>query len=409
MTENNNGCSRRQFLIHAGAAGVGSLLAAQAAANPLGESGAAPRTLESQVPRRPFGKSGRQVPILSMGGMFDLAANQLMLRQAIEWGVTYWDTADCYHSGSEAGIGKYFAKYPQDREKVFLVTKSDERDPQGITRLLNRSLERMHTTYIDLYFIHGVRSITELDDKIRRWAEKAKADNKIGMFGFSAHRNVEQSLHGAAKLDWIDGIMMSYNFRNMHNADMQAAVAACVQAGIGLTAMKTQGGGSWYEWSKSDGAARELVEQVRHNGWTEEQAKLKAVWQNPHIASICSQMDSMRLLKANAEAALDPRPLSSRQMSLLQEYARNTADQYCLGCGQCETVMAADVPISDIMRCHMYCRSYGRPDWAREQFASLPGQVREHLAGTDFTEAEARCPQGMPIARLMREALENYA
>jgi hypothetical protein len=30
------------------------------------------------------------------------------------------------------------------------------------------------------------------------------------------------------------------------------------------------------------------------------------VWQNPHIASICSQMDSMRLLKANADGGLDP-------------------------------------------------------------------------------------------------------
>ncbi|RJQ69948.1 MAG: aldo/keto reductase [Desulfobacteraceae bacterium] len=386
---------------------MGSLLAAQAAASLPAESRPAPRKLEGQVPARPFGKSGRQVSMLALGGMFDIAANQLMLRQAIQWGVTYWDTADCYHSGSEAGIGKYFARYPQDREKIFLVTKSDERNPEGISRLLNRSLERMHTSTIDLYFIHAVSRIEELDDNIRRWAEKAKADNQIRLFGFSAHRNMAQLLKEAAKLDWIDGIMMTYNFRNMHSAEMQSAVAACVQAGIGLTAMKTQAGGSWFDWSKSDRSARELAEQLKQKGWTEEQARLKAVWQNPHIASICSQMDSMRLLKANVEAAVDPMPLGAKEVGLLQEYACASADQYCIGCGKCET--AAGVPISDIMRYHMYGRSYGRTDWARQHFTALPAKIREQLASIDFSAAEARCPQGLPIGRLMRKAHEDYA
>jgi uncharacterized protein len=409
MTDHEGkGCSRRQFLVRAGAAGIGSILASQAAALPLAGADDAPPRLSEQVPQRPFGKTGRNVSILSLGGMFDLAANQLMLRQAIQWGITYWDTADCYHSGSEAGIGRYFGRYPQDREKIFLVTKSDSREPQGISDLLNRSLERMNTDYIDLYFLHSVRQISELNGPVRRWAEKAKAEKKIRWFGFSTHHNMEQLLRDAAKLDWIDGIMMTYNFRNMHTAEMQDAVAACVSAGIGLTAMKTQAKGSWYDWSKTDPAAKELGEQLKRKGWSEEQAKLKAVWQNPHIASICSQMDSMRLLKANMEAAIDPTPLSSRQMHLLQELACATAAQYCIGCGKCEAALTAEFPISDIMRCHMYCRDYGHADWAKAHFAAIPVRVREHLAAADFAAAEACCPQGMPIGRLVREALECY-
>jgi len=203
--------------------------------------------------------------------------------------------------------------------------------------------------------------------------------------------------------------MMTYNYRNMHTTEMQDAVAACVEAGIGLTAMKTQASGSWYDWSKNNPAASKLGEQLKQKGWSEEQAKLKAVWQNPHIASVCSQMDSMRLLKANVEAAVDPTPLSSTQMHLLQEYACATASQYCLGCGKCEAALTARLPISDIMRYHMYCRDYGHADWAREHFAAIPARVREQLASTDFRAAEARCPQGMPIGQLMREALESYA
>ena len=113
-----------------------------------------------------------------------------------------------------------------------------------MTKLLNQSLERMKTETIDLYFVHGIRGIDELNQETKAWAEKAKAAGKIKFFGFSTHSNMEECLLAAAKLGWIDGIMMTYNFRLMHQEAMKSAVDACVKAGIGLTAMKTQGGGS---------------------------------------------------------------------------------------------------------------------------------------------------------------------
>ncbi len=403
MSQKDTGCSRRHFLKAAGAAGVGCLVAPAADAR----THAAPilaRTDEIQVPTRPFGKSGRQVSILAMGGMFDIAANQLMLKQAVRWGVTYWDTADCYHRGSEAGIGKYFGKYPQDRQKIFLVTKSDARDPDGMDELLNRSLQRMNTDYIDLYFIHGLRNISKINDDTRRWAEKRKADQKIRLFGFSTHSNMARCLQAAAKLGWIDGIMMSYNYRNMHSNEMQAAVQACADAGIGLTAMKTQAGSSWFSSEDND-----LLQHFVSRGMTPEQAKLKAVWENPHIASICSQMDSMKLLKANAAAASDPTPLSSQDRHVLEQYALASAHTYCAGCSDvCAAAMGGRVPVGDIMRYHMYCRSYGRSDWARAHVGQLPEAVRRQMADLDYSEAERCCPQKLPIARLMREALDYF-
>lgn len=402
--------SRRNFLKTAGAAGIGTLLAGRATASPTAMKPMAAQAGDVMVPTRPFGKSGRQVSILSMGGMFDIGANQLMLRQAIKWGVTYWDTADCYEGGgSEKGFGKYFAKYPEDRKKIFLVTKSDARDPEGITKLLNRSLERLNTDYIDLYFLHSVKRLSDLNEPVRQWAAKAKAEKKIRLFGFSAHKNMPELLQGAAKLDWIDGIMLSYNFQNMITPEMQAAVAACVKAGIGLTAMKTQGKSSWYDWSSQTKEGKALAEKLREKGWSDEQARLKAVWSNPHISAICSQMDSMRLLKANTDAAVDPTPMSARELRLFERYALATASHYCMGCGQCESALSARVPVSDIMRYHMYNRGYGRSDWAKAHFNKLPETVRASLTETDFSSAERRCPQGLPIGRLMRDAVLDFS
>ncbi len=401
MTNTCDGYSRRDFIKTAAGAGLG-LLAASAGAEAL--AAAEPVA----VPTRPFGKTGIQVPILSLGGMFDIPSNQLMLRQAVKWGVTYWDTANSYEGGhSELGIGKYFAKSPEDRKKIFLVTKSGAWSVKGMTEHLNLSLERMQTDVIDLFFVHAIRRIATMDADIKRWGEKAKAEGKIRLFGFSTHSNMEECLLDAAKLGWIDGIMLTYNYRLMHTDEMRRAVDACTRAGIGLTAMKTQGGGQ-----VRTGEAEELALGGRfvQSGFSQGQAKLKAVWENPQIASICAQMPSMALLAENTAAAVNRTQLAAGERELLSEHARASAAGYCAGCtGICEPALAAAVPVGRVMRHLMYCRSYGNREDARRRFQRIDPRTRALMGDADYAAAEARCPQGMPIGRLMREALAELA
>jgi predicted aldo/keto reductase-like oxidoreductase len=387
---------RRTFLKVACAAGAASAL-------PLKNLSAMASDETVNVPTRPFGKTGVEVPVLGFGTSLHVAFSLLLLRQAIKWGVTYWDTANTYMGGnSEKAVGKYFAKYPEDRKKVFLVTKSHASNADGRTRDLNLSLERMQTDYIDLYLTHGVWSADELDPQTRRWAQKAKAEGKIRFFGFSTHSNMEECLLRAAGLGWIDGIMMSYNYRLMHSDAMRRAVDACVRAGIGLTAMKTQGGGQVQTDSETE---LELAGRFLQKGFTDGQAKLKAVWQNPHIASICSEMPNMTLLMSNVAAALDKTRLSARDTSLLQRYAEETRSAYCAGCTAiCESCVGGEAPIGDVMRYLMYCNSYHDDKRAAEGFKKIPQKIRARLAHLDYSEAERKCPQGLPIASLMREA-----
>lgn len=397
--------TRRGFLKTAGTVGLGSLLAAYgqqaaAAATPAGE----PTT----VPERPFGKTGQMVSILSLGGMFDIPNNQLLLKQAVKWGVTYWDTANSYEGGrSEKGIGKYFAKYPEDRKKIFLVTKTGAWTTGGMTEHLETSLERMQTDTIDLLFVHGIRSISKMDGDVKAWGEKAKASGKLRFFGFSTHSNMENCLLEAAKLGWIDGIMLSYNYRLMQTDQMQAAVDACTKAGIGLTAMKTQAGGPVKTETETE---LRLAGRFLEKGFTDGQAKLKAVWENQQIASICSQMPNLTLLMSNVSAALDKTRLSSGDMRLLRHYARETQSDYCAGCTAiCEPAVAHQAPIGDVMRCLMYSRSYGNKKQAQDVFRSMPTETRRRLAALDYTAAESRCPQKLAIGRLMQQAVRELS
>ena len=408
MAGNKSLISRRNFLKTTGAVGVGSLLSSFAS---LSEAHARSETDEGQlkfVPTRPFGKTKVNVPILCLGSAFGLSSNHF-LKQAFNMGVRLWDTASTYLGGdSEKAIGKYFTKFPEDRKKVFLVTKSWSLVTNAWDKNLEKSLERMNTSYIDLFLIHGIDLFEELLPYKNSvlWAERAKSEGKIRFFGFSTHTNMERNLMKASKLGWIDGIMFSYNFRNMHSKKMKKAVDACSKAGIGLIAMKTQATGHYF----ADKIAPNKKEQSIFNnfvkkGLTFEQAKLKAVWDDERIASITSGITNMPILEANVAAAVDVMKLSLRDKQLMNQYARHTASNYCAGCALiCESEINGEVPISSVMRFLMYARCYGELKSAKSHFNEIPLKVRKRMAHINYKEAEKKCPQRLEIGRLMREA-----
>jgi uncharacterized protein len=406
MSHDEKPQSRRSFLKTVGAVGAGSLLAG------AGQSlGAASPALAAggRVPRRPFGKTGVEVATLSLGGTMDMRTNQLLMAQSLKLGVNYWDTAESYRGGhSESGMGKFLGKHPEVRKDIFLVSKTNSFKPKGMSRALDQSLERLQTDYVDLYFLHMVSDIADLDrPEIKRWAQQAKASGKIKLFGFSTHRNMEQVLYQAAPLGWIDGIMMTYNYRIMHTESMDRAVEACYQAGIGLTAMKTQGGGPVADDSEGE---VQLAGRFLKKGYTPYQAKLKAVWQDKRIAAICSKMPNTTVLMANAAAAMDRTSLSQGDLDGLARYAQATCGAYCAGCaGICEDALDGAAPIAEVMRSLMYLRAHGEPERARRTLARALPTDPSRLLELDYTEAQRRCPQGLDIAGLMHQALAELA
>lgn len=395
---------RRRFLSTLGLAGAGAAVAP--ALMPGSGRAAGMEALAGNVPTRPFGKTGIEVPILALGGSRNFTTEQLILHQALQTGVSYWDTSSYYAGGnSEIGIGMFFERNPELRKDVFLVTKGAGwgGSAKRLNELFEQSLERLKTDYIDLYFIHGTRK-NPLIDEVRTWAEQMKRGGRIKLFGFSTHSDMADWLMRASKAGWIDGIMTTYNFRIMDDDDMKRAVEACHQAGIGLTAMKTQAKNA--KKDEPAGEARDaLLERLSAKGYSLEQAKLRMVWEQPAIASICSQMMNLAQLRENAAAAVRGVSLDAADRDLMRRYAMETCSGYCAGCGAiCNARTGGEVPVNDIMRCLMYYREYGEPERAREYFGSLSAAARHAVRTADFTEAERACPRHMPIGALMREA-----
>jgi len=239
---------------------------------------------------------------------------------------------------------------------------------------------------------------------VKSWAESAKKRKLIRFFGFSTHKNMAQCLSTAARLGWIDVIQTSYNFRLMRDAKMQAAIEACYKAGIGLIAMKTQA-----KKIESD-EDKKLTEHFLKRGFTEGQAKIKAVLEDERISTACVAMQNVALLTSNVAAVLDEPKLSRTDMEVFKAYAAATCSDYCAGCSNiCDLALPGVPYVSDIMRYLMYYNSYGEQDRARELFAEIPGMVRDKLLSTDYRLAEARCPQHLPIGKLVGEAVSKLA
>ena len=403
--------SRRTFLstiatISAG--GLAGMSLSEAMAQPI-------EKLTENAPKRTLGKTGVEIPCLSLGLMYDLLENQIILRKSIEKGVCLWDTAPAYAGGnSEAGIGKFLSRNPDVRKDVFIVTKaSGARTVKDVEKHLQNSLERLNTSYIDLYYgVHALSEPSQLTDELKQWVKDAKGRKLIRFFGFSTHTNIAENLSAAAGLDWVDAITTSYNFRLMQDAKVIEAVEACYKSGVGLIAMKTTGK-TIVSWAKQDietEADKKLVEHLLQKGFSPEQATIKLVLEDKRISSACVGMENITILNSNAEAVLNETKLTGEDFEAFRNYAAATCSGYCAGCANiCDPALPDMRYVSDIMRYLMYYNTYGDKERARTLFAQIPRQARSRLLETDYGAAEARCPQRLAIGKLIAEAVSKLA
>ncbi len=409
MKNEHSKVNRRDFLRTVGVSGLslGFASKAMADANEPNAPAKEQQTGLPQLPMRKFGNTGQDVSALSLGAI-QLVDSQVVLTSSLKWGMTYWDTAYGYTNGnSELCIGKFLEKNPDARKKLFIATKaSGARSIDDVESRLQESLKRMNTDYVDvLYGVHGLNNISQLKDELRPWAEDAKKKGLIKYFGFSTHSNMAQNLYAASKLGWVDAILTTYNFRLTKDAGMQKAIDACHKAGIALTAMKTQ-----KSVTVSTDEDKKLIEHFAAKGFSEGQAKIKAVLEDERIAAATVGMNSVSLINENVAAVLDKTKLSQQDKIVLEQYAKDTCSGYCAGCAHiCGEAVPQAPFVNDVMRSLMYHNSYGDKQLARQTFAGIPAEARAKLLKVDYSAAEARCPQRMPIGRLMAQAVDKLA
>lgn len=166
---------------------------------------------------RVLGKTGVRVSSLcfgtmSFGGDADEATAAAMFHRCREAGINLFDCADVYQQGrSEEILGKLIAECRDEvvlASKVYFPTGKDI-NASGATRYhlvraLDGSLQRLHTDYIDLYFVHRFDDTTPLEETLRALDDQVRSGKVlyIGASNFAAWQ-VAKALGLSALHDWM--------------------------------------------------------------------------------------------------------------------------------------------------------------------------------------------------------------
>ena len=237
--------------------------------------------------RKPYGKTGIELSILGFGGIVVAKLQQSeadrMVAQAVERGVNYFDVAPSYLDAEER-LGPALEPYRKD---VFLACKTGERDRDGSGRELAQSLQRLRTDHVDVYQLHGLSSVEEVDQVFGRGGametfEAAKREGKTRFIGFSAH-SVEAALAALDRYPF-DSVLFPFNF-------------VCWFGGFGPQVL---------EAAKGKGAARLALKSVARTNWESEERKHPKCWYEPYDDPELASLAFRWTLSNDITAAVSP-------------------------------------------------------------------------------------------------------
>jgi diketogulonate reductase-like aldo/keto reductase len=198
--------------------------------------------------KRPFGRTGRKVPVLGQGtwGMGsskqggDRAAAVAALRRGIELGMTHIDTAEMY-GDAELVIAEAIAGR---RDGVFLVSKvlPSNASRKGTLAACERSLRRLKTDRLDCYLLHW-RGSYALEDTVAAF-EQLVEEGKILSWGVS---NFDVSdLQEILSLSGPGRIACNQVLYHLQERAIEHAVIPwCEKHGVALVAYSPFGSGSF--------------------------------------------------------------------------------------------------------------------------------------------------------------------
>lgn len=201
---------------------------------------------EGDIPRREFGKTGERLTIVGQAsGRFSMVGFEeakAVTRRAHELGVNYFDTARAYGNGRSEEV--YGAVIPAFRKEIFLTTKSARRSRKEAAAELELSLKALKTDYVDLWQIHEVGEMEEVDrifgpgGAIEAF-EAAKKAGKCRFIGFTGHRDPHVHLEMLKRYDRYDSILMPLNPADPSYLSFERLVLPeARQRGMGIQAMK---------------------------------------------------------------------------------------------------------------------------------------------------------------------------
>ena len=330
--------------------------------------------------KRFLGQTNLKVSVIGFGGIpiqrVDSSLAVDLLDEASKKGINFIDTARGYNE-SESLIGEALEKI--GREKFFLATKTMKRDYQGMLDDINISLKNLRTDYIDLYQLHNVKSIEELElvlgeNGALRALKEAKGKGIVKNIGITGHN--PDILDKAIDTNEFATIQCPYNPVEQQADELFKKAKS---KNIGVIVMKPLAGGAI----------------------TKGELSLRFIVDNPNITVAIPGMDSLEQVSDNAMVGIDVRKLTADEEKILFEEANSLGTEFCRRCGYCMPCPEKiDIPTQFLME--GYYTRYNLQEWAQGRYDAMEKRA---VHCVECGLCETRCPYNLPIRKMMKNVV----
>jgi 1-deoxyxylulose-5-phosphate synthase len=173
------------------------------------------------------------------------AESQPFLRQSLDLGINFFDTANVYSAGASEEVLGRFLKANTRREAVVIATKAhgvmrDEPNGRGLSRKeimfeLDQSLRRLQTDYVDLYQTHRWDYETPIEETLEALHDVVKA-GKVRYIGASSMYSWQfaKALYLADLHGWTRFVTMQNHYNLLYREEEREMNPLCLSEGIGL-------------------------------------------------------------------------------------------------------------------------------------------------------------------------------
>jgi predicted aldo/keto reductase-like oxidoreductase len=291
---------------------------------PAGLNSITREKVKGKIEKRILGKTGEKLSMIGFGGIVvDRATTEeaaARVKLAIDHGINYFDVAPSYGNAEEM-LGPALEPYRKD---VFLACKTMERSREGARRELEQSLRHLRTDHFDLYQLHAVTGLEEVDTILAPGGaletfREARDEGRVRYLGFSAH-SVEAALALMDRFDF-DTILFPFNFACWFAGNFGPQVMQMAkEKGLGILALKSM---AWRPWEEGEERTTEGKTWYRPLPGPEAASQgLRFTLSHPVTAAIPPGHEDLFAMALGLAA--DFKPMDSDEIIAVKEKALNT-------------------------------------------------------------------------------------
>lgn len=204
-----------------------------------------------------LGSTGLKVSRICLGCMtygsrkwrewvLDEPESRPLIRQAIEAGINFFDTADMYSVGvSEEILGRALKEFGPPRDRLVIATKvfnpmGDDPNQRGLSRkhifhAIDDSLRRLQTDYVDLYQIHRFDPTTTMEETLGALADVVRAGKALYVGASSMWAwQLAKMLSLAGERGWPRFVTMQNHYNLLYREEEREMIPLCRAEGLGL-------------------------------------------------------------------------------------------------------------------------------------------------------------------------------